>query len=84
VFNSKLNYRNLRLIAATFVSMFLGISASWASITYNVDEAFGQDGGSVIGTLTTDGKMGPLQPSDFIAGHLTLQGTNASYVLTKS
>jgi hypothetical protein len=82
VFNSKVNYRNLRLAAATLVSMLLGINSASASITYDVDQHIGV--GSVIGTVTTDGMIGSLKASDFTSWNLTLQGSGASFVLTQA
>ena len=53
-----------------------------ADITYGVDEAIG--GGSVVGDIVTDGKIGVLQSSDVVGWDLTLNGAGASTTLTST
>jgi hypothetical protein len=49
----------------------LAVAAAPANATvYNVNRTI--DGGSVIGTITTDGATGTINPSDFIAWDLQL------------
>jgi hypothetical protein len=59
-----------------------GGAAKAASITYNVDDRIGQ--GSVVGSITTDGKIGALSTGNVTAWNLTLSGVgqNATFTLT--
>ena len=52
------------------ISCIAGSSSSYANITYYVDNHFGPDA-SVVGSLTTDGTVGPLSDSNFVAWDLT-------------
>ena len=59
--------KKLVLLGGCFAAWLVGCgSAAIASpITYEVDVVVG--GGSVMGTVTTNGDLGFLTPSDFIA-----------------
>lgn len=78
----KRNRRGARLASVALVSALLGAKASAAPITYGVDQIIGS--GSVVGTVTTDGTLGPLAQYHFTAWNLTLQGIGASFVLTQA
>jgi hypothetical protein len=59
-------------------TMLFGVDESSASvITYNVNQFFG--GGSVIGTLTTDGNLGTINYYDITSFSLELNGNGASF-----
>jgi hypothetical protein len=71
------------LLSLSYMSTLLGVGVCQAApITYNVDQTIG--GGSVVGTITTDGNTGLLATGDFIAWNLELNGVGASYNLTNS
>jgi hypothetical protein len=62
-----------RLLLATLGVMLVSAAATSATITYRVDRTVGV--GSVVGTITTDGLTGTLDPnSDFVAWNLLLTG----------
>ncbi len=59
-------------------TMILGVGASSASvITYNVNQFFG--GGSVVGTLTTNGNLGTINYFDITSFSLQLNGIGSSF-----
>jgi hypothetical protein len=64
--------------AATFAVV---VSPADATV-YNVNRTI--DGGSVVGTITTDGATGTINPSDFTAWDLVLSGPGASVTITSS
>ena len=47
---------------------------------YNVNQTIGV--GSVVGTITTDGATGTINPSDFIAWELELVGLDVTTIIT--
>jgi PEP-CTERM motif len=49
---------------------------------YNVNRTI--DGGSVVGTITTDGATGTITPSDFTAWDLVLTGVGATTTITNN
>jgi len=49
----------------TAALMFFTFSAHAQNITYQVDRAFG--GGTIVGTIETDGKLGPLSKGNIVA-----------------
>ncbi len=59
-----------------------GTSAAAAAITYNVSQTIGL--GSVVGTIETNGAIGPLAQSDVIGFDLTVSGPGASVELTQA
>jgi hypothetical protein len=72
------------------VSVLLGCAAAMLAVAvspatatvYNVNRTI--DGGSVVGTITTDGATGTIDPSDFIAWDLTLTGVGATTTITNN
>ncbi|HSZ49944.1 MAG TPA: PEPxxWA-CTERM sorting domain-containing protein [Caulobacteraceae bacterium] len=65
---------------ASLAAALLIAGASYAAdITYAVDQTIG--GGSVVGTITTDGASGTLNGSDIVGWNLELNGVGASYNL---
>jgi PEP-CTERM motif len=61
----------------TVAAVALAVSGlAQAAITYNVNQSIG--GGSVTGTLTTDGTLGALTLGNFTAWNLTLNGLNGA------
>jgi len=54
--------------------------AEAAPITYHINQTIG--GGSVTGTIQTDGVPGVLSTGDFLAWTLTLNGVGASFTIT--
>ena len=73
--------RKLSLLVLALVTALIPLSAS-ANITYLIDVTAG--GGSVTGTVTTDGATGTLGTSDFLAWNLTLNGIGASTTITSA
>ena len=66
--------------SVVLVTMILGIGVSSATpITYAVDRTFG--GGSLTGTIQTDGATGVLSQADITGWNLNLNGVGASYNL---
>ena len=69
---------NTLRLARRFAAASLATYAIWAGaghaavIVYDIDQII--DGGSVTGTITTDGNIGALLPSDFTAWSLQLDG----------
>ena len=79
----KLNLRqNLLLLNATLGATLLGAAGASANIVYTVDQIIG--GGSVTGTMTTDGATGAILPTDFLSWNLELNGVGASFNLTQA
>ena len=78
--------RRLRLggtglvVGAALIFISLGSAAAFADITYLVDQTVAP--GGVTGFITTDGTLGTLAPSDFLAWNLELTGNGASLNLT--
>jgi hypothetical protein len=71
--NGKAMARGCALVSgAAFCAALLGASGASANIVYTVNQTIG--GGSVTGTLTTDGATGVLGASDFLGWNLTLKG----------
>jgi PEP-CTERM motif len=65
------------------VAAALAAAASPANATvYNVDRTI--DGGSVVGTITTDGATGTIDPSDFTAWDLVLSGPGSTVTISSS
>jgi PEP-CTERM motif len=72
------------------VSALLGCAAAmWAvaaspanATVYNVNRTI--DGGSVVGTITTDGATGTINPSDFTAWDLVLSGPGSTVTISSS
>jgi hypothetical protein len=72
------------------VTVFLGCAAaalaaalSPANATvYNVNRTI--DGGSVVGTITTDGATGTIDPTDFVAWDLMLSGPGSTVTITSN
>jgi hypothetical protein len=61
----------------------LAVAASPANATvYNVNRTI--DGGAVVGTITTDGATGTINPSDFIAWDLQLSGPGSTVTISSS
>ena len=69
----------LPLIAASLAAALAASAANATAIVYNVNQSIG--GGSVVGTITTDGATGVLTASDITAWDLMLNGVGASYHL---
>ncbi len=59
----------------------LGGAGASANVIYTVDQIIG--GGSVTGTMTTNGAIGALLPADFLSWNLELNGVRASFNLTQ-
>jgi hypothetical protein len=64
------------ILGGALVSMLLGAGTALADITYIVDQTIGN--GGVTGTITTDGTIGTLDISQFVAWDLTVTGTGNS------
>lgn len=64
------------ILGEALVSMLLGAGTALADITYIVDQTIGN--GGVTGTITTDGTIGTLDISQFVAWDLTVIGTGNS------
>jgi PEP-CTERM motif len=61
----------------------LAVAAAPADATvYNVNRTI--DGGSVVGTITTDGATGTIAPSDFIAWDLVLSGPGSTVTIANT
>jgi hypothetical protein len=61
----------------------LAVAVSPASATvYDVNRTI--DGGSVVGTITTDGATGTINPSDFTAWDLVLSGPGSTVTISSS
>jgi hypothetical protein len=58
----------------------IGVSQARADITYCVDFVWAP--GSVVGTITTDGKPGPLSKSDIKNWNLTISNQYGSSTVT--
>jgi PEP-CTERM motif len=68
--------QNGLLLVATLGATLASAAAMSATITYRVDRTVGA--GSVVGTITTDGLTGTLDPnSDFVAWNLLLTGAGS-------
>jgi hypothetical protein len=73
--------RAARRAALVLAGTFLGAGVASASpITYDINQAIG--GGSVTGTIQTDGATGTLGTTDFLAWSLDLNGVGATYHIT--
>jgi hypothetical protein len=68
------------LLGLVTAAAVLSAGASQATITYHVDQTFG--GGSVVGTIQTDGATGILAASDVTGWNLKLNGIGATDTLT--
>ena len=76
-------WRGKTLFGAALCATLLGAGASRAAdITYAVDQTIGL--GSVIGSITTDGKTGILGTGDIVGWNLQLNGNGASSHLMTS
>ena len=64
------------ILGAALVSTLLSAGTALADITYLVDQTIGN--GGVTGTITTDGTIGTLDISQFVAWDLTITGTGGS------
>jgi hypothetical protein len=65
------------------VAAVLAAAVSPANATvYNVNRTI--DGGSVVGTITTDGATGTIDPSDFTAWDLVLSGPGSTVTISSS
>ena len=70
----------LRLaFGALLAASTLGAGGASADVVYTIDQTIG--GGSVTGTITTDGVTGTLALSDIVSWDLTLNGVGASAAL---
>jgi len=82
--NTTLHPRSSSLAAA--LALVCGLVAAGpsaaANITYHVDQSI--DGGSVTGTLVTDGDLGVLDSSDIVSFNLVLQGMGSVSMLSSS
>ena len=67
-----------------FLALLLGAASPSLAhdITYRIHRTIGQ--GTVVGTITTDGKTGTLTAADIVSFNLTLNGVGASIVLTNA
>src|SRR5437763_125477 len=73
--------KNSLMGTGAVVSAAVLLAAGSASATvFNVDQIIG--GGSVVGTITTDGATGVLSVGDITAWDLELNGAGASFHLT--
>jgi hypothetical protein len=62
-------------------ALLAGVAPANATV-YNVNETI--DGGSVIGTITTDGATGTIDPSDFVAWDLVLSGPGSTVTIANT
>jgi hypothetical protein len=67
-------------IAVAAAATLCGSPSQAAPITYNVNQTIG--GGSVVGTIQTDGQIGVLSAGNFLAWDLTLNGVGATFHMT--
>ncbi|MFI4936080.1 MAG: hypothetical protein ACHP7N_15815 [Caulobacterales bacterium] len=73
----------IRLLSSAAIAALLGAGPCLAGdISYSVDETIG--GGSVVGTITTDGNTGALSKADVVSWNLNLNGAGASTTLTSA
>lgn len=80
--HSRSNMRqNFLLLSAAMGATLLGGAGASANVIYTVDQIIG--GGSVTGTMTTNGAIGALLPADFLSWNLELNGVRASFNLTR-
>jgi len=70
-------------IPNTTVTLFVGDGGQGTATTYFVDRAVGS-AGSVQGTITTNGTMGPLTAADIIAFELTLNDGTDVFTVSSS
>jgi hypothetical protein len=68
--------------AAVAVVFFAGSTSTAGAITYNINRTI--LGGSVTGTIQTDGATGILNASDITGWNLNLNGVGASFNITNS
>ena len=54
--------------------------ANASDIIYTINQSIGA--GNVVGTIETNGTLGPLQTSNIVSWNLTLNGVGATYTLT--
>ena len=71
---------SLAIAVAAAATTLCGGPSLAAPITYNVNQTIG--GGSVVGTVQTDGTIGVLDDVNFLAWDLTLNGVGATYHIT--
>jgi hypothetical protein len=69
------------LVGCATAALAVAVSPANATV-YNVNRTI--DGGSVVGTITTDGATGEISPSDFIAWDLVLSGPGSTVTITSS
>jgi len=74
--------RKFSLLAFALLTVLIRPGSASANITYVIDVTAG--GGSVTGTVTTDGTTGVLGAGDFLAWNLTLNGTGASTTISSA
>lgn len=67
-------------IAMAAAAALCGSPSMAAPITYNVNQTIG--GGSVVGTIQTDGTIGVLNAGNFLAWDLILNGVGATFHIT--
>ncbi len=71
----------IRFVCGAVLAM-AGVSASAATITYNVSQTIGS--GSVFGTIQTNGALGVLAASDITGFDLTVSAPGVSVMLTQA
>jgi PEP-CTERM motif len=69
------------LIACSAAALATAASPANATV-YNVNRTI--DGGSVVGTVTTDGATGTIDPSDFTAWNLVLTGPGSTMTISSN
>jgi hypothetical protein len=69
------------LVACGAAALVAAVAPANATV-YNVNETIGL--GAVIGTITTDGAMGTISPSDFTAWGLQLVGLGVTTIITSA
>ena len=69
------------LLACAAAALAAAVAPASATV-YNVNRTI--DGGSVVGTITTDGATGVINPSDFIAWDLVLSGPGSTVTISSN
>ena len=73
--------QRIKVVLLGCAAAALAAAVAPASATvYNVNRTI--DGGSVVGTITTDGATGVINPSDFIAWDLVFSGPGSTVTIT--
>jgi PEP-CTERM motif len=71
----------IALLGCGAAALVAGVAPANATV-YNVNETIGF--GAVVGTITTDGATGTINPSDFVAWELQLVGLNVTTIITNN